>query len=396
MSYVNAENVLPADLVKEIQKYVDGQLIYIPRKQGAVLSWGEKSGWKDQLAERNRKIVTHYDSGKSIPEISELYYLSEKRIQSIIREYESSKQKKIVLEEKIMNKVIIRKEERKDFRETELMTMRAFWNIHGPGCNEHLMVRMIRESEDYIPEISRVAELNGKIVGAIYYTKAKIVEDQAARDTMSQAAAPCLRESRHLTNAVHPAERDDIITFGPLAVEPTLFGMGIGKALLNETIELAKKEGYSGIVLAGEPYYYPKLGFQRCEKYGITDAHGETYDALMCLPLKDDFLSVHGRLIESTVFESCDDQEALHKMSEEFPRYPKLKIKEGFLQIFEKHIGVVEAFSEDSYQIRFWELLIPAHLSKEIKTAPKVGEYVLFIWKKGDEAEITDMIKPME
>ena len=58
--------------------------------------------------------------------------------------------------------MIIRKEESKDYKETELMTMRAFWNIHGPGCNEHLLVRKIRESEDYLPELSRVAELDGK------------------------------------------------------------------------------------------------------------------------------------------------------------------------------------------------------------------------------------------
>ena len=42
MSYINADDVLPNILVKEIQKYVDGQLIYIPRKNENLLSWGEK------------------------------------------------------------------------------------------------------------------------------------------------------------------------------------------------------------------------------------------------------------------------------------------------------------------------------------------------------------------
>lgn len=82
------------------------------------------------------------------------------------------------------------------------MTMRAFWNIHGPGCDEHFLVRKIRESKDYLPDISRVAELNGKVVGAIYYTKSKVVEG----------------------NTEH-----DVITFGPLAVEPTLQNSGIGR-----------------------------------------------------------------------------------------------------------------------------------------------------------------------
>lgn len=264
--------------------------------------------------------------------------------------------------------IIIRKEEPKDYKETELMTMRAFWNIHGPGCNEHLLVSKIRESEDYIPELSRVAEMDGKIVGAIFYTKAKIVEDGFTYD---------------------------IITFGPLAVEPTMFAMGIGRALLEETIELARKEGYLGIALAGEPYYYPKIGFETCDRYGISDASGNNYDALMCLPLQDAFSAVHGRLIESSVFESVDDAAELEQFNKEFPDYPKIKIQEGFLQIFEKHFGVVENIADDMYEIRFWELVIPAYINTEMQELPKVGDIVLFRWKQEKLAEITQICHNM-
>lgn len=369
MSYVNAETVLPKALIQEIQRYVDGQLIYIPRKDENTLSWGEKSGLKEKMAERNQEILYHYHLGKSIPQISEMYYLSEKRVQSIIRNYESSKQKVQGLEEKALKKnIIIRKEEPKDYKETEFMTMRAFWNIHSPGCNEHLLVRKIRKSEDYIPELSRVAELDGKIVGAIYYTKAKVVED----------------------NVIH-----DIITFGPLAVEPTLFGMGIGKALLEETIEFAQKAGCLGIALAGEPHYYPKVGFQTCDHYGISDANGDNYDALMCLPLQDGFLSVHGRLVESQVYESCDKEEELEQIAKEFPEYTKIKIKDGFLQIFEKHFGVIENIADNMYQIRFWDLVIPAYVSLEMQEVPKLGDIVLFSWKQGENAEITEVCHNM-
>ena len=91
MSYINADDVLPNILVKEIQKYVDGQLIYIPRKNENLLSWGEKNGTKEKLAERNRTIINNYYSGRTIAELSKVYCLSEKRIQGIIHEYESSK-----------------------------------------------------------------------------------------------------------------------------------------------------------------------------------------------------------------------------------------------------------------------------------------------------------------
>lgn len=91
MSYVNANDVLPKILVEEIQKYVDGQLLYIPRKNETSLSWGERSGTKERLAERNQTIVKCYYSGQTSAELSKMFYLSEKRIQGIIHEYESSK-----------------------------------------------------------------------------------------------------------------------------------------------------------------------------------------------------------------------------------------------------------------------------------------------------------------
>lgn len=272
----------------------------------------------------------------------------------------------------IMNNLIIRQETPADFKAVEHLTMRAFWNIHGPGCNEHLLVRKIRKSRDYLPDISRVAELNGKVAGAIYYTKAKVVEDKTEHE---------------------------VITFGPLAVEPTLQNSGIGKALLEETIRLAKEAGYSGIVITGEPEYYPKMGFITCDKFGITDAEGRNYDALMCLPLdKEMFSSVHGKFLLSPVFDECDNDEEMKRLEEEYPKYRKVKIKDGFLMLLDKRLGVVEAVDGDVYYIKFWELTIPAKLSKDFNSdsvRPKVGDDVLFLWKRDGKSEITSVCRNM-
>jgi len=274
-----------------------------------------------------------------------------------------------------LNHLVIRPETPADFKAAEHLTMRAFWNIHGPGCNEHLLVRKIRQSPDYLPNISRVAELNGKLAGAIYYAKAKVVDDQ--------------------TDKTH-----DVITFGPLAVEPTLQNSGIGKALLEETIQLAKEAGYSGIVMTGEPAYYPKFGFVTCDKFGIADAEGRNYDALMCLPLnRESFGSVHGRFIVSPVFEECDNNdEELKRIEAEFPKYRKVKIKDGFLMLMDKRLGVIEAVDGDVYTVKFWELSIPAKLSQdfaEISARPKAGDDVLFLWRRGGISEITSVIRNM-
>lgn len=61
-----------------------------------------------------------------------------------------------------MNEIMIRKETREDYKKTEYMVLRAFWNMHGPGCNEHLLVHKLRESECYEKSISRVVEVDGK------------------------------------------------------------------------------------------------------------------------------------------------------------------------------------------------------------------------------------------
>lgn len=88
MGYKKAEDVLPESVLKLVQKYVDGEIIYIPRK-GQKRSWGSETCIKDRLKERNESIYCEYLQGKSAEELAQSYYLSKKSIQRIIREYKS-------------------------------------------------------------------------------------------------------------------------------------------------------------------------------------------------------------------------------------------------------------------------------------------------------------------
>ena len=47
MKYVKAIDVLPQEIIEIIQNYVDGEYLYIPRKNDNKKSWGEKSGIKN-------------------------------------------------------------------------------------------------------------------------------------------------------------------------------------------------------------------------------------------------------------------------------------------------------------------------------------------------------------
>lgn len=91
MGYFNAEEILPTEIIEIIQQYVDGNNIYIPKKKGNKTVWGTKTGIRNELYHRNQMIYTEYIDGESTKNIAEKYYLSQKSIQRIVREFKSIK-----------------------------------------------------------------------------------------------------------------------------------------------------------------------------------------------------------------------------------------------------------------------------------------------------------------
>jgi Mor family transcriptional regulator len=87
MNYENANNILPSDIVELIQEYIDGKYLYIPRKSENKKSWGEESGFREELESRNKEIIGEYNKGKTVKEISKDYYLTEHSIRRIIKIY---------------------------------------------------------------------------------------------------------------------------------------------------------------------------------------------------------------------------------------------------------------------------------------------------------------------
>lgn len=86
MSYVNIYEVLPKEIIQQIQTYVDGVNLYIPRKEENRKSWGDSTGVKRLYYTRNQEIKREYQHGISISELAEKYYLTEKTIQKILYE----------------------------------------------------------------------------------------------------------------------------------------------------------------------------------------------------------------------------------------------------------------------------------------------------------------------
>ena len=87
MKYRNASEILPDNLLKEIQKYTSGEAIYIPQVNERQ-KWGQSSGAIRYYEERNEKIYTRYKEGVSMEELGKEFCLSVESIRKIVYKYQ--------------------------------------------------------------------------------------------------------------------------------------------------------------------------------------------------------------------------------------------------------------------------------------------------------------------
>ena len=86
MRYLKAEDVLPEQLLTEVQKYADGVYLYIPRRADHRQSWGNSTRYREELCQRNETIRCMHREGLSPRELAERFYLSVKTIQRVLRQ----------------------------------------------------------------------------------------------------------------------------------------------------------------------------------------------------------------------------------------------------------------------------------------------------------------------
>ena len=194
------------------------------------------------------------------------------------------------------DEIEIRPERREEWHTVERMVQRAFWNKYRIGCDEHYLVHKLREHADYLPHLSRIAWKGEEAVGGIFYSRSRVRSQE---------------------------KEWEVLTFGPLCVSPEWQGCGVGEMLLRETMEMAAKEGWPGIIIFGEPDYYPRMGFRTCDHFGITTANGKNFDAFMGIELqKGSMEGIHGSFHESEAFEGIR-QDDVERYNELFPPLEK-------------------------------------------------------------------------
>lgn len=194
--------------------------------------------------------------------------------------------------------IIIRCENRKDYRRVEEITRKAFAYPEriergGIGCPyEHWMVNELRK-RDGILGLSLVATVNDEIVGHIICSKAEVRQDD---NVLS------------------------VLNLGPISVLPEYQRLGVGKALINELIIKAKDLGYGAILFFGRPEYYPQFGFVETSEFFISDSEGYNYDSFMGMELIPGYLSVvkGGRFYESEIYNDELNRDTVRAFDRQF------------------------------------------------------------------------------
>jgi len=157
----------------------------------------------------------------------------------------------------------IRQEKQDDYVTTEMLIQEAFLTAEFSDGKEHLLVKKLRYSESFIPQLSIVAESDNKIIGHILFTRVDI-EGNKSRESLALA---------------------------PLSVLPIAQRQGIGTNLVKYGLEKAKELGFESVIVLGHPEYYKKFGFLNASKWDVKCPFEVPDEAFMAIELKENSLN---------------------------------------------------------------------------------------------------------
>ena len=173
----------------------------------------------------------------------------------------------------------IRPETHADYKEIVSLVLRSFkeGTDYSDGTDIVALIEEIRDSEYYIPALSFVAELDGRIVGHFLFSRFPLSETPQGG---------------------HGGAFDtDIVMLAPVSVHADFLRQGIGSAMIKLGIEKVKEAGFSGITVEGNYKFYNTVGFRTSSEYGIFPVSGYPMTeprCQMCMELYDGALKNKG------------------------------------------------------------------------------------------------------
>ena len=169
------------------------------------------------------------------------------------------------------NKITIRPEEHKDYKDIVSLILRSFQEgtDYSDGSDLIALVEEIRDSKYYIPELSFVAELDIEVVGHFLF---------------SHFPLSPTREGGHDNN-----QTSEIVMLAPVSVHADYFHQGIGSTMLKMGIEKVKEMGYKGITVEGNFNFYNKVGFKTSSEYNIFPTSGWPMEEPRCMMCQETY-----------------------------------------------------------------------------------------------------------
>lgn len=159
--------------------------------------------------------------------------------------------------------MLIRQETPQDYQEVYDLVSEAFATAEHADGNEQDLVAALRKGPAFIPELSLVAEKDGKLAGHILFTKARV-------------------------------GTQEVLVLAPLSVRPQYQRQGVGGALITEGHRIARQRGYSYSLVLGSETYYPRFGYIPAEQLGVTVPPGIPPANFMAIRLQENAGMLHG------------------------------------------------------------------------------------------------------
>lgn len=117
-------------------------------------------------------------------------------------------------------------------------------------------------------DISSIAALHARIFGPGRFTRSayRVREGAPKISTFCRQAlkAGDLLAAVSFTR-ITIGETPNALLLGPLAVAPEVANKGLGRRLIAESLEEAKRQGIEVVILVGDKPYYERFGFDRVE-----------------------------------------------------------------------------------------------------------------------------------
>jgi putative acetyltransferase len=150
--------------------------------------------------------------------------------------------------------LVIEAENERDCEQISIITTSAF------GRNaEAKLVENLRKTPEYVPELSLVAKHDNEIVGHVLFYPIKI----------NTGKGKCVS-----------------LSLAPVSVLPNFQNRKVGSRLIMEGLERASKLGFKSVLVVGHAKYYPRFGFERSSKYGISAPFEVPDNAFLAIELE--------------------------------------------------------------------------------------------------------------